>query len=141
MNLLIAGSNRIYVLFILLCTAGYIWLFYSLNHPVSDDTSLHACWIKQATGIPCPSCGSTRSAMALMNGEFFSAISINPIGIILLAGLLLLPFWMLFDKLSGKQSLPDFYLKAERTLRQPKIAIPLIILVLMNWAWNIAKGL
>ena len=31
--------------------------------------------------------------------------------------------------------------KAEKLLIKPKIAIPLIVLVLLNWIWNIVKGL
>ena len=35
----------------------------------------------------------------------------------------------------------DFYQKTESYLKKPKIAIPLILLLIINWIWNITKGL
>jgi len=58
-----------------------------------------------------------------------------------MAVLVLAPIWMISDLLSKKDSLFHFYNRAELFLRQKWIAIPLILLVIMNWIWNIYKGL
>ena len=37
------------------------------------------CWFRAATGIPCPTCGSTRALMALAGGRPLEAIEHNPL--------------------------------------------------------------
>jgi hypothetical protein len=55
--------------------------------------------------------------------------------------LLVLPVWLVFDLISRKSTLYHFYNRSERFLQRKWIAIPAILLVLLNWVWNIAKGL
>lgn len=50
------------------------------------------------------------------------------------------PFWIIFDLLTGKKTLLDFYLSTEIFLRKPMVASVLICLALSNWIWNIVKG-
>ncbi len=45
------------------------------------------------------------------------------------------------DVLFNKQTLYNFYQRMERFVRKPHYAIPLAILVIANWIWNISKGL
>lgn len=50
------------------------------------------CSFKRLTGQPCPTCGSTRGALALLHGHPAQALAFNPLvfgGLALLAGLLL----------------------------------------------------
>jgi len=42
-------------------------------------TALPACRLKSWFGIPCPSCGITRSALALAKLDFESALAVNPL--------------------------------------------------------------
>ncbi len=65
----------------------------------------------------------------------------NPFGIIIALIMLILPPWILFDIAKRRKTLFEFYGRAEVFLRNRSVAIPLLILVLMNWAWNISKGL
>ncbi len=51
------------------------------------------------------------------------------------------PLWILFDVIFKKSSLLKIYNKTELLLRRKYIAAPLIMLVLVNWIWNICKGL
>jgi uncharacterized protein DUF2752 len=37
------------------------------------------CWIHHLLGIPCPTCGSTRCALALARGDLRRAIALNPL--------------------------------------------------------------
>ncbi|MBP7949081.1 MAG: DUF2752 domain-containing protein [Verrucomicrobiales bacterium] len=48
------------------------------------------CPFKQATGLPCPGCGLTRSCTALLHGDFKSAVAHHAFGPLFLAGGLVL---------------------------------------------------
>ncbi len=91
--------------------------------------------------MPCPSCGSTRSVMAITQGNISEALYFNPLGIFIAAIMLITPLWLGLDVFTKKNSLLRFYVKMEMALKKPLVALPLIALVLINWAWNIAKGL
>jgi hypothetical protein len=120
--------------------AGYTWLF--INYASAHHHSgINACFIKGITGIPCPSCGSTRSVISLMQGNIGDALYYNPLGIILSVIMVLVPLLVTYDLLNGKESLLRLYSRAENTVRQKFVAIPLIVLMLANWAWNIYKGM
>jgi hypothetical protein len=97
--------------------------------------------IKNATGYPCPSCGSTRAVQALYKGDLIGSFLFNPFGIIVSIALLILPFWIGIDLAMKRKSFYLAYNKMEAVLKQKKIAIPLIILVVLNWIWNIYKEL
>jgi hypothetical protein len=99
------------------------------------------CLFKQVTDVPCPSCGSTRSVLSVLHGDFAGALLWNPFGIIILGILLVCPLWILFDVLFKRDSLHHFYLRTELFLKRKWVAIPAILLVLLNWIWNILKGL
>ncbi len=51
------------------------------------------------------------------------------------------PIWILYDTVAGKRTLLNFYCKIEELLKIRIVAMPLILLVLLNWMWNIVKGL
>ncbi|MFQ5718700.1 MAG: DUF2752 domain-containing protein [Acidobacteriota bacterium] len=54
------------------------------------------CVVKATTGIPCPTCGGTRAAVALLHGHLLQALTWNPLVGLGLAGLALyLPYaWL-----------------------------------------------
>jgi Protein of unknown function (DUF2752) len=130
--------NKLYLLLSAACLAGYIWLYVSLPAIASGN---EVCLIKHVTNMPCPSCGSTRSVMALLQGHFMQSIYWNPFGLLLLAALVGTPIWIAYDLYTRKNSLQNFYLKTETALQKKAIAIPAILMVLCNWCWNIYKGL
>ena len=132
--------NKLYVLLSAACLVGYFWLFISYTNIVSHGNELGVCLFKQITGIPCPSCGSTRSVLALLNGDLISALKWNPIGLILVVVIVISPLWILFDVSTKRESLFHFYIRGEQLLRHKWIAILAIVLVLLNWVWNIYKG-
>ena len=55
--------------------------------------------------------------------------------------LLVTPGWIIFDLLLKKDTLFRFYNRTELFLKRKWIAIPAILLVILNWIWNIYKGL
>jgi len=136
------NRNRLYLIIFIACAAGYVWLAMNWLYPpvyYSKETSI--CLLKHFTNIPCPSCGSTRSLLSILNGNFLNGFFLNPLGYLLLAIMMATPVWILYDLINKSQSLLTFYKKSEQFLSQKKVAIPAILLVLMNWAWNIYKGI
>lgn len=137
---MILERNRLYSILGITCLAGYIWLYYNLYLQNTKSSSESFCMIKRITNIPCPSCGSTRSVSSLLHGDFAGAIYWNPLGLVVLAIMIVLPIWLAVDLILKKDSLLQSYKSTEKILRKKTVAIPLIILVIINWIWNIYKN-
>jgi hypothetical protein len=135
------SRNKLYVLLSTACAAGYIWLAVIYHQRITNSIEPGVCLFKRLTNIPCPSCGSTRSVLSLMKGDFQGALFWNPFGIILMIILISSPFWIFYDVVSRKKTLLNAYIKTELILKRKWIALPAILLVMLNWIWNISKGL
>jgi hypothetical protein len=80
--------------------------------------------------------------LLLLKGEFLQSVFTNPLGLVAVLFLLTIPVWIGYDVVRKKYSLLEFYAKSEITLRTQKaVYIPLISLVILNWVWNISKGI
>lgn len=132
--------NRLYLMLTFGVLAGYGWLAWA-SWQTTHHHDFTPCLFKNATGIACPACGSTRSALEFSQGNITDALLLNPLGIITAIIMLIAPFWLLYDMALQKDSLYLCYKKAEKTIMIKWVAITLIILILINWAWNIQKGL
>jgi hypothetical protein len=119
---------------------GYLWLGLEYYSRKKTAGGYSLCLVKNITGYPCPSCGSTRSVFELIQGNWQEAAVLNPLGYIMLIVLILIPFWLLYDLSFKKPTLFAEYQRAENTIKQRWIAFPLIALVLANWVWNVIKG-
>lgn len=133
--------NKLYTILFTACIAGYIWLYFSLNTTETKNKSFEVCLIKHTTNIPCPSCGSTRAIISLTKGNFLEALIINPLGYIVVVIMFSAPIWIAIDIITKRKTLFEFYQKIETYLKKPRYAIPLLLLVIINWIWNITKGL
>jgi hypothetical protein len=58
---------------------------------------LRPCIFRSLTGVPCPSCGTTRAAMAFLDGDIVAALAANPLaavsGLIFVIGAPLAVLW------------------------------------------------
>jgi hypothetical protein len=135
------NRNKLYSIIFIACMAGYIWLYFSQSKLLTGTKPVEVCLIKHVTNIPCPSCGSTRAVISLSNGNVIEALKINPMGFIVAIIMLLAPLWIIFDIAARRNTLFVFYQKTETYLKKPRYAIPLVLLVLINWVWNFTKGL
>jgi len=98
--------------------------------------------VKLVTGYPCPSCGTTRSISALFNGQLKDAFMINPLGIVSSIIIMAVLVLMLLDLVTKRDFYYKVYNQVEKFLQQHKaLSAILVILVILNWAWNISKGL
>ena len=93
--------------------AGLVFVGWAISHyPVVAE--VHPCRLKQLTGQPCGTCGSTRTFQLISQARLGQAFLMNPFvftlcGVGVVYGLYLLGvglrFWPLFElHLSGKQS-------------------------------------
>ncbi len=130
--------NTLYSTLLIACMAGYGWLYWSLH---TEQNSVSVCLFKHTTGIPCPSCGSTRSVMAITQGQYVDALHLNPLGYIITLIMLLAPLWIVFDFVTRKGTLFDFYQNMEVSLKRPLYQLPLFTLLLINWIWTLTKDL
>jgi hypothetical protein len=134
--------RTLYGVLLAACTAGLTWtgLLIQQPHLVHDELAT-PCLIRQVTHIPCPSCGSSRAVLAILQGDVMQSLYWNPFGLIILSIMLIGPLWVGYDLLTKKDSFFNAYQKAERFLRIKWVAIAVIMLVLTNWIWNISKGI
>ncbi len=87
------------------------------------------CVMKQASGLPCPGCGLTRSVVAAANADWAGSLSHHRIGILVLVYLALQSLtriaWL---------SLPSLREKLARYCRVLDLSlIPILILMFFNW--------
>lgn len=121
---------------------GYAWIAWNGSGLASHAPSPATCMFKAVTHVPCPSCGATRAILLLLRGDIAGSLALNPIGVFLFAALVVLPVWLLADIIMKGKSLMRCYTGAECMLRRKAwVSVPLIVLVIANWFWNILKGL
>ena len=135
------NRNKLYFILFTACVVGYVWVYFISTKEFTENKSVEVCLIKRITNIPCPSCGASRSVISLIDGDFIGALNFNPIGYLVALIMVIAPIWITVDIIKRTETLFNFYLKTEIYLKRLKIAIPLILLVVINWIWNIVKGL
>jgi len=131
--------NKLYSLLLIACFAGFSYLFYQI-HAVQNET-VRVCIIKNVTGYPCPSCGTTRAVLLLMEGKIKESVLLNPFGLLVAGIMTVFPIWIVTDIVLKKETFYTWYKKTETVLRKPWLATLLIGLVLLNWIWNLYKHL
>ena len=133
--------NRLYITLGIACVIGYAWLWSKFNQlSVIDSPEIGFCIFKKLTTIPCPSCGSTRSIISLIKGDWVQSMHWNPMGFIIISILIICPIWILIDLITTGNSLFKAYIQFEKHLKTKWIALTAIALILTNWGWNIYKG-
>jgi hypothetical protein len=95
---------------------------------------LPPCPFRALTGVPCPTCGTSHAALAMLDAHVLAALADNPLaaaaGLAFVVGGLIAPFWVLF-----RGPVPDLAAPPSRGLRAT-----LVVLLLANWAWVIARS-
>ncbi len=91
-----------------------------------------ACPLRTFTGIPCPTCGTTHAAVALMHGHLRAAFAANPLataaGIAFVVGGAVAPAWVLL-----RLPVPQVPAPLPRWARAAIVGI-----LLAGWAYLIA---
>ena len=97
-------KNKLYILILLACFLGYSWLLFLKLISVKPGLDMTVCFFKRVSGLPCPSCGTTRAVSHLFNGEIVNSLYLNPFGIIVTAIMVVSPVWIIWDFIAKKQS-------------------------------------
>lgn len=134
------SRNKLYTLLLPACIAGYIWLGFS-GKVIHQQRTFRLCLWHAVTQLPCPSCGLTRSVVAILDGDWLLAAAINPLGFPVALFLLIAPLWILADLSVQGDTFFRWYKRSEHFLRRRPVAITLVLLLLINWVWNIHKEL
>ena len=132
--------NRLYSIILAACMAGLIWVVWNHSNLRSDNIQPF-CIFHKVTGLPCPACGTTRATVMLIHGQIWEAISTNPLSLATTTIMLLAPLWIAFDLVTRKSSLLVAYRWMEQKLKQKRVAIPLILMVVAIWIRNILLGI
>ncbi len=114
-----------YIAFILILISGYITIYF-LPHLFNGKSF---CLFKIITGLPCPACGSIRSTICFLNGDIINAFLINHIFLFLSI------FWMIKDIVTNKETFLPFLKKDFNW----KIKAITLLIISLNWLWNIRK--
>jgi len=136
------NRKKLYIFFSLLSFMGYAWLGWNVVEQSAHSSVPVVCLFKEVTGIPCPSCGTTRSLIELMRGNVKEAFLINPFGLVMAFAILAIPLWIAADTVRRSDSFYRSYGMMEQVLASNKwVSISAVMIVLLNWFWNITKGL
>jgi hypothetical protein len=91
------------------------------------------CVFKGLTGIPCLTCGSTRSVVFLSRGEILSAFAMNPLTTLCLISAILCFFTSLISAALGLPRISFFFTDKERNLMRAGV----VVLLLVQWVYLI----
>ncbi|MDG5767898.1 DUF2752 domain-containing protein [Balneolales bacterium ANBcel1] len=133
--------NRLYGLILTLSVAAGALLLYT-GLSAGQGSEVIICPFKLLTGMPCPSCGTARAVLLITEGDLFTSVMMNPLGIPAAIALLVTPAWVAADLLRNSDSLFRAFRETERFISSHKwAAFLLAALISANWIWNFTKGL
>jgi hypothetical protein len=133
---------KFYTLFVGLSIAGYAWLGWNIAERAGSPAALPVCLFKQVTGLPCPSCGTTRAILEMIDGRIVDSLLVNPFGALAVAAMFIVPLWCIADLIRKSDSFYRAYGRGERLITQSRaISVLALAVVALNWLWNIAKGI
>ncbi|MSQ93138.1 MAG: DUF2752 domain-containing protein [Gemmataceae bacterium] len=87
------------------------------------EYSFLPCWFNLLTGMHCPGCGATRSAHALLHGEWEQAVAWNPLFVLALPLLVYVGFSTTYEMWTGRRLGP----------RTPGWAVTFLLIVLVGF--------
>ena len=115
-----------------------IWLLVSLGGAIVLALWLTArlptpqCAFYSLTGLPCLTCGATRSAFHFLHGDFVTSFLFNPLAFLAFCGIVLFDFYALAVLITGapRVRFSDFSSAQKRLLRGAAI-----LLLVANWLY------
>lgn len=98
------------------------------------------CWFRRGFDFPCPTCGLTRSVLHVLHGRPGAAWQLNPAGLFLVSGLVMLGLALVFLALHRRRHTPYASGGLHRRIRiATKVYAHLLIALLFaHWITEIA---
>jgi hypothetical protein len=106
-------------------------LFAAYYVPVLDIAP--GCVLKGITGLPCPSCGSTRSIVHLAHGNVIASVAMNPLMSLLLIGAVLFFLYSFGTLVLGMRRVHIKLLENEKKM----VRTISVVVLLVNWLYLI----
>jgi hypothetical protein len=97
---------------------------------------LPQCRFREWTGVPCPTCGSTRLVDSLLSGDIAAAAAWNPL---VFVGLVVVILWAVASAIRVTFGLPTWRLVLTRWERRVALWLAGATL-LASWAYLIGRG-
>jgi hypothetical protein len=111
------------------CALTAVWLRLGLPRPI--------CVLREWTGIPCPTCGTTRLLEALLSGDILGALAWNPLVFFFLAAVAM---WTALSATRFALRLPTW-----RPVLSPRERLAAGVLAVAGliggWAWVVWRSL
>lgn len=89
------------------------------------------CAFKALTGVPCPTCGSTRAIVHLSHGDVASAFFMNPLVLAVAVAALVYLFYSLFTFLFAAPRIVVAFSGNEKG----RLRVLAVLLILVNWLY------
>ena len=99
------------------------------------------CIFHTITGYPCPACGTRRALLSLLKGDIYTSVLINPYGLLLALLVIFYTTGLISDFVRKNRQFRDWLKRSEQLLANKYVLTLIILLMLLNWIWNIHKGL
>ncbi len=125
------------VFFIIAAIFIFFWL--AASGKIDTGRVFNPCGFKQRTGLPCPTCGITTSAVAFAGGKFFKAFYIQPAGAFLCFILAISGFLAFFTAVFGV-----YFCFIQRFFAEVKIRYVVLLLAIVlavGWAVTLVRAL
>ena len=90
------------------------------------------CFFHDLTGLPCPTCGATRSAIEFLHGHFLGALRWNPLvfsGLCALSIFNVYAFLILITR-AGRFRIANVTIREKRFIRAG-----IVVLITLNWVY------
>ena len=132
-----ALNKQSYFLYFGIVASGLVWLLVNIFSQGAVPT---VCLLKNVTGIPCPTCGTTDSITYLLNGDIMGAFMLNPLGIPLSLLILFFVVKVLFELVIKKRTFVEIVALYETFTRSHRKKFYfLLFIIFINWIWVLAK--
>jgi hypothetical protein len=105
-----------------------------LRDPARVRQAAH-CTLRDATGIPCPTCGGTRTVVALAHGRWSEAFAVNPF---LALAVVLFGLWLVWGLAATVR--PSLRRDLALSVKERKASrIAAVAVLLAAWAWQVVR--
>ncbi len=95
------------------------------------------CTLKEWTGLPCATCGTTRLVQALLSGELVLAFALNPL---VFSGLALTIVWGVASAARWAFDVPTYRFTVGPRHRA-RLVLAGAVAVLLNWIYLLVRGI